>query len=425
MFSEIDMTRKVDPFQAASKLGDVFRILGGYPAGDPFSPTQSLEQTAEQATDQTVQNQEAAAAETGDKSFGYPTQQHYAITGGFNESRPGHRHAGVDMAVPMGTAVLAAAPGKVLQVNTDGQGGGYGNFVLIDHGGGLVTRYAHLSSSSMTPGATVGGGQVIGISGSTGHSTGPHLHFETIQDGTPVDPTPYLAGGFNVIGKENQDPTGEPQLFDPAEIGEAQKASIQELFGTPEYAGGTAPARPGTRPRRAAKQAPGQPEVAPAEGGDMFSQILAGVGAPATPENRRALQAWAQAEGMKPEHNNPFATTWDTGTAGSINSAGVKHYANQGEGVMATVNTLKNYSGILSALRSGNNALAVADAIANSPWGTGGLVRKILQGGGGGEEPAPSSAPPAKKRAQTQPQRSRSQRAYHQPKPKPSGRRKR
>jgi murein DD-endopeptidase MepM/ murein hydrolase activator NlpD len=94
-------------------------------------------------------------------------------------------HAGVDLAVPTGTPVRAAAHGVVTAA---GWRGGYGLAVVIDHGAGLTTLYAHLSEIGVPPGAHVTAGQVIGAVGSTGASTGPHLHFEVRVHGAPRDP---------------------------------------------------------------------------------------------------------------------------------------------------------------------------------------------------------------------------------------------
>lgn len=98
-------------------------------------------------------------------------------------------HAGLDFAGSHGTPVGAAGAGEVLYV---GWRGGYGNAVIIDHGGGLATLYAHLSSITISDGETVGVGTTIGRVGSTGYSTGPHLHFETRVGGNPVDPLQFL-----------------------------------------------------------------------------------------------------------------------------------------------------------------------------------------------------------------------------------------
>ncbi|HET7489757.1 MAG TPA: peptidoglycan DD-metalloendopeptidase family protein [Acidimicrobiales bacterium] len=99
-------------------------------------------------------------------------------------------HEGVDFGAGMGTPIGAAAAGRVVSA---GPLGGYGNATVIDHGNGLATLYGHQSEVFVTPGMTVARGQVIGAVGSTGLSTGPHLHFEVRVKGQPVDPLPYLA----------------------------------------------------------------------------------------------------------------------------------------------------------------------------------------------------------------------------------------
>lgn len=94
-------------------------------------------------------------------------------------------HAGVDLAAPIGAPVAATGDGRVLVANWSGD---YGLLVTVDHGNGLQTRYAHLSSLNVVPGQHVAKGQTIGLVGSTGHSTGPHLHYEIRQSGRPVNP---------------------------------------------------------------------------------------------------------------------------------------------------------------------------------------------------------------------------------------------
>ena len=103
--------------------------------------------------------------------------------------RWGRLHAGIDIGVPYGTPIHAAAAGRVVIA---GWVGGYGNYTCVDHGGGLATCYAHQSSLAVGVGASVSQSQVIGYVGNTGHSFGPHLHFEVRINGTPVDPLGYL-----------------------------------------------------------------------------------------------------------------------------------------------------------------------------------------------------------------------------------------
>jgi murein DD-endopeptidase MepM/ murein hydrolase activator NlpD len=99
------------------------------------------------------------------------------------------QHNGLDMAGGMGQPIAASAPGIVVSADSRG---GYGNAVVVDHGNALATVYAHMSSFNVYPGDVVERGDVLGGVGSTGFSTGPHLHWEVRVFGVPVDPVPYL-----------------------------------------------------------------------------------------------------------------------------------------------------------------------------------------------------------------------------------------
>ncbi|MCA2218573.1 M23 family metallopeptidase [Jidongwangia harbinensis] len=114
-----------------------------------------------------------------------------AVTSCFGP-RWGRLHAGVDLATTSGTPIHAAGAGVVVRA---GEAGGYGNAVLIDHGNGFLTHYGHMSVIGVTAGQQVAVGQEIGKEGSTGHSTGPHLHFE-VHEGSyknPIEPTAWMA----------------------------------------------------------------------------------------------------------------------------------------------------------------------------------------------------------------------------------------
>jgi murein DD-endopeptidase MepM/ murein hydrolase activator NlpD len=104
-----------------------------------------------------------------------------------------HFHTGIDLVEPLGSAVLAADDGVVAVVA--GGSTGYGNYVVVAHAGGLTTLYGHLLAASVSPGQRVAQGQPVGLEGSTGNSTGPHLHFEVRVAGVPLDPTPFLPPG--------------------------------------------------------------------------------------------------------------------------------------------------------------------------------------------------------------------------------------
>jgi murein DD-endopeptidase MepM/ murein hydrolase activator NlpD len=101
-----------------------------------------------------------------------------------------HFHTGLDLAGALGTPVLAAADGVVVAA-TDGSTG-YGNHVILAHGNDVLSLYGHLEMFGVTVGQTVKQGQLIGLLGSTGNSTGPHLHFEVRVQNQPVDPAPFL-----------------------------------------------------------------------------------------------------------------------------------------------------------------------------------------------------------------------------------------
>lgn len=105
-------------------------------------------------------------------------------------------HAGLDFPGPLGTPILAAAPGRVTFV---GRRSGYGNVVEVDHGQGIMTRYAHLSGFNTSVGARVAAGQQIAKMGSTGRSTGSHLHFEVRLNGVAVNPRRFLEAKADVL----------------------------------------------------------------------------------------------------------------------------------------------------------------------------------------------------------------------------------
>ena len=110
------------------------------------------------------------------------------VVSGFG-MRWGRMHEGIDIGCAYGTPNRAAASGTVIYA---GWLGGYGNLVVVDHGNGLSTAYAHASSILVSVGQSVSQGQTVSLVGSTGHSTGPHLHFEVRVNGVAVDPLPYL-----------------------------------------------------------------------------------------------------------------------------------------------------------------------------------------------------------------------------------------
>ena len=116
-------------------------------------------------------------------------------------------HAGVDIPGPVGTPVYATADGLVGRAQ---RAGGYGNLVELEHGQGIQTRYGHLSAIVAQPGTRVKRGDLIGLMGSTGRSTGSHLHYEVRLDGHAVNPVPFLESADYVLAAQAQ--TGNTQL---------------------------------------------------------------------------------------------------------------------------------------------------------------------------------------------------------------------
>jgi murein DD-endopeptidase MepM/ murein hydrolase activator NlpD len=136
-----------------------------------------------------AQSNSIVPAPTGAASAaGFVWPVHGILTSGFGW-RWGRMHEGIDLAVGSGTPVVSAAAGTVIVA---GWMGGYGNLVVVDHGNGTSTAYGHNTSLTVGVGQSVAQGQLIAYSGNTGHSTGPHVHFEVRINGSPVDPMGYL-----------------------------------------------------------------------------------------------------------------------------------------------------------------------------------------------------------------------------------------
>ena len=130
-----------------------------------------------------------AAAES--EGMTVPTSK-YKISARFGQSGSmwsSGKHTGLDFAAPQGRDIVAADSGKVVEA---GSAGAYGNMVVIAHGDGTRTRYAHMSNITVSKGQKVDRGQRIGDLGNTGNSSGPHLHFEVLVRGKAVDPEKFL-----------------------------------------------------------------------------------------------------------------------------------------------------------------------------------------------------------------------------------------
>jgi murein DD-endopeptidase MepM/ murein hydrolase activator NlpD len=133
---------------------------------------------------------------------GRPTKGGF-ISSGFGERQDpfsGHEafHRGIDFAGAAGSQVVAVATGVVTWA---GQRSGYGSLVEVNHGNGYITRYAHNQRTLVTVGQTVTRGEAIALMGSTGRSTGPHVHFEVLKNGRQINPASFLgSGSANVVG---------------------------------------------------------------------------------------------------------------------------------------------------------------------------------------------------------------------------------
>jgi hypothetical protein len=140
-------------------------------------------------------------------------------------------HSGIDFAAPGGTLIRAAVGGTVIFA---GQSGAYGNLVKVQHNDGTVGYYAHQSSYAVQPGQRIARGSLIGRVGSTGNSTGPHLHFEVRRDGRPVDPRPWL--GDQDLTAPSADPTFSPgdlnllPAFSSSSTGTRDNAALMEAL---------------------------------------------------------------------------------------------------------------------------------------------------------------------------------------------------
>lgn len=151
-----------------------------------------LERTSKEI-ERTILRLQSSGSYVGGK-FVWPAPGYGRITSNFGwRIHPIYRtkrfHSGIDIGVPWGGKIVAAASGKVIYADWYG---GYGKTVMIDHGGGIVTLYAHNSRLKVKAGAFVKAGDIIALAGSTGLSTGPHLHFEVRKNGKPVNPLNWV-----------------------------------------------------------------------------------------------------------------------------------------------------------------------------------------------------------------------------------------
>ena len=205
---EAQLGQQQDELQG--KLDETTKLMNEYAADQ--KALEKMHAAEEKAADEIDAQIERLIADSdvvpGSEGFIWPVSTSKMISspigsrvapGGFGSTN----HKGVDICnVGYTSSVYATKSGRVLLTNSSGWGGGYGNYVVIDHGGGLTTLYAHMSVVKVSPGDTVSQGTVIGVTGNTGASTGPHLHYEvrttTIVNGKSLtvyqNPLNYLSG---------------------------------------------------------------------------------------------------------------------------------------------------------------------------------------------------------------------------------------
>ena len=186
--AELEKTRKDQARLKTALDARIAEVTAEVSALSREEATLSAVIRSRQAAGQSVASEPAGGAGTRTSGTGVAWPTNGTQTSGFGY-RWGVLHAGVDIANGVGTPIRAAKAGTVILA---GWNGGYGNCIVIDHGGGFSTLYGHMSRLRASEGQTVEQGQLIGDMGSTGNSTGPHLHFETRVGGNPQNPIRYL-----------------------------------------------------------------------------------------------------------------------------------------------------------------------------------------------------------------------------------------
>lgn len=203
MRSPVSITRSflIHSGQTLMLAGMAVLAMAAAPMG-PVSVAAAADTTAESPEAAPVQAvAEPAGPVTREIEFsgpvrGYGVNSPYGLRKLAGEARA-RAHKGVDIAAPRGTGVYVAAEGRVLRTGYDA--GGYGNFIEVAHPNGMTTLYGHLSRVDVASGMVLESGHRIGLVGSTGYSTGPHLHFEVTRNGRTVNPAKVVGRAFAVV----------------------------------------------------------------------------------------------------------------------------------------------------------------------------------------------------------------------------------
>ena len=196
--------QKVDP-EAIAKLGYVASIGSNGAQGGPFDSATQADPTfkslftswkkLDNLADGAIAVPSDKPVKTAEFTSGYGTRTD-PFRGG------AARHQGIDLAAPVGTPIYDTADGTISEAGYNS--GGYGNLIKVDHGRGIETRYGHLSAVLVRPGQRITRGQVIGRMGSTGRSTGSHLHYEVRIDGRAVNPIPFMKSNEYLLAMQQK-----------------------------------------------------------------------------------------------------------------------------------------------------------------------------------------------------------------------------
>lgn len=202
-----EIEAKISQYYAAQKAAAEHATQASQSSSGSSSSSSSSSSSGSSSSGSSSSGSSSVIVPSG-SGFAWPTPGFVSLSSEWFEDREVYNHGGIDIAGAgiMGTPVVAAADGTVVATNSScthnwgksyscGCGGGYGNYVMISHAGGKMTVYGHLTSLTVSSGQSVSRGQVIGYVGSTGNSTGPHLHYECRLNGVrynPMSEYPYM-----------------------------------------------------------------------------------------------------------------------------------------------------------------------------------------------------------------------------------------
>jgi peptidoglycan hydrolase-like protein with peptidoglycan-binding domain len=286
--------------------------------------------------------------------------------------RWGRMHAGADLSASSGTQIKSPLDGEVIDAET--RNDACGGTIYIKHADNIKTRYCHCKQINVSKGEIVKKGQVIGLTGGAsgdpgrGRSDGAHLHFEVYKDGKVVDPMPYIGSQVSDNFTSDTEPivSASPEMLNKLiELLKDKGVSSEDLGKLVDKV-----------------------NLEGLVDQNFYAKLLENLGAPVSEENLKFLYAWRQSEG-KAGKFNPFNTTWDLPGSTNFNSVGVKNYQTLGDGMVATIKTLKNgrYNCIVDGLRNDIGADNIAKCESLKTWGTGDLVGKVVASYNAGSNP--------------------------------------